>query len=207
MNYDKNYLYETYNATSTGDEHGELETYENWLERQLISRLETIDEMEKYDKLQVLMVDISTWSDATFGELQRNPAILFHLKKEVPELIEAIKTYQENNSLKKLSYVEITNLQQAVIEEYADCFMLLLDSVHHYGLNAEILLAATRGKLEVNKQRKWGKPDENGVVEHVRCNANKDKEQCPECLEVVTSHELQTFGGICEQCSEGLMED
>ena len=42
--------------------------------------------------LQKLMNDISEWSDATFGEGQRNPAIVHHLVKEVPELIEAIDT-------------------------------------------------------------------------------------------------------------------
>lgn len=47
MKYDKQYLYNAYNATSTGDENGELETYENWLERQLLSRIKRLDEMEK----------------------------------------------------------------------------------------------------------------------------------------------------------------
>ncbi|MEQ3501102.1 hypothetical protein ABMY20_15210 [Tenacibaculum sp. SSH1-16] len=46
MEYNKQYLYNAYNATSTGNENDELETYENWLERQLISRLKKIDEME-----------------------------------------------------------------------------------------------------------------------------------------------------------------
>ena len=48
MNYDKEYLYNFYNATSTDDGTGEIETYESWLERQLISRLKRIDELEKF---------------------------------------------------------------------------------------------------------------------------------------------------------------
>lgn len=43
MKYDKQYLYDMYNATSTEDENGDLETYENWLERQLISRIENLE--------------------------------------------------------------------------------------------------------------------------------------------------------------------
>lgn len=27
-----------------------------------------------------------------------------------------------------------------------------------------------------------------------------DKVQCPECLEEVTQEELDTFGGLCEEC-------
>lgn len=48
IKYNQQYLYDMYNATSTDDGTGtdELETYENWLERQLISRLETIDELQ-----------------------------------------------------------------------------------------------------------------------------------------------------------------
>lgn len=40
-------LYDSYNATSTDDGNGDIETYENWLERQLISRIETIEELTK----------------------------------------------------------------------------------------------------------------------------------------------------------------
>lgn len=42
MKIDKNYLHEMYNATSTDDGKGDLETYENWLERQLISRIKQL---------------------------------------------------------------------------------------------------------------------------------------------------------------------
>ena len=44
---DKQYLYNWYNATSTDDGTGEIETYENWLERQLISRIEKLETLEK----------------------------------------------------------------------------------------------------------------------------------------------------------------
>lgn len=59
MKYDKQYLYEMYNATSTEDENGNIETYENWLERQLISRIENIDELKQLiKKLSAADVDI-----------------------------------------------------------------------------------------------------------------------------------------------------
>lgn len=51
MIYDQQYLYDKYNATSTDDGKGDIETYENWLERQLISRLERIDALEAKSKI------------------------------------------------------------------------------------------------------------------------------------------------------------
>ncbi len=36
---DRNYLINFYNATSTDDGSGEIETYEYWLERQLLARI------------------------------------------------------------------------------------------------------------------------------------------------------------------------
>lgn len=50
--YDEQYLYNAYNATSTEID-GDLETYEAWLERQLISRLKKIDELEQPNPLDV----------------------------------------------------------------------------------------------------------------------------------------------------------
>ena len=108
------------------------------------------------DELQNLMNEISEWSDKTFGYGQRNPAILYHLKKEVNELIE---TFVQS---------AIDSPQNRIMRmEFADCLMLLLDSAKHAGFTANELLKATGEKLEINKKRKWGKPDENGVVEHL----------------------------------------
>ena len=107
---------------------------------------------EGAEKLQKLMTDISEWSNKTFGDGQRNPAIVYHLKKEVNELI-AVFEGNPRNAHRQLWF------------EYADCLMLLLDSALHAGFTARDLIDATREKLEINKTRKWGKPDENGVIE------------------------------------------
>lgn len=54
------------------------------------------------------------------------------------------------------------------VMEYADCFMLLLDAARVSGYTADVVLAAAWVKLEVNKKREWGPPNEDGSVEHVR---------------------------------------
>jgi hypothetical protein len=43
MSYDKEMLHRMYNGTSTDNGKGELESYESWLERQLLNRMEIID--------------------------------------------------------------------------------------------------------------------------------------------------------------------
>jgi len=51
--------------------------------------------------------------------------------------------------------------------EFADCFMLLIAAAKMEGMSGNDLILITRLKLALNKKRKWGKPDENGVVEHI----------------------------------------
>ena len=58
---------------------------------------------------------------------------------------------------------EVQELRQEPtdLEEMADVFMLLV------GLSdGRDLVGAVRAKLEKNKGRTWGQPDEDGVVEH-----------------------------------------
>ena len=118
--------------------------------------------------LQQLMDDISEWSDATFGNGQRNPAIVHHLKKEVDELIEALNILKVLGCDNSVGIGEFGRQLSKTEMEYADCFMLLLDSAHHFGMTADDILKAASKKLEINKQRKWGNPDENGVIEHIK---------------------------------------
>ena len=114
-------------------------------------------------KLQTLMNEIATWSDATFGSRQRNPAILHHLEKEVKELI--AEFYNDPPTLPGDRYYEKLD---KVAMEYADCFMLLFDSAAHFGYTAEDIFTLISKKLSINKSRKWGKPTELGVVHHVK---------------------------------------
>lgn len=112
------------------------------------------------EELQKLMDDIGEFSDKTFGEGQRNLAILHHLKEEVDEAIEAVGRVltpdkKEANAIK-------------VYDEYADMMILLLDSARSLGIDANMFLNLTRAKIEVNKKRKWGEPDKNGVIRHIK---------------------------------------
>ena len=86
-------------------------------------------------------------------------------------MIEAIKKYQVENSI--VHPIKSDKLFQNVLFEFADAYMLLLDSAWHFGISIKTLLEYTQKKLEINKKRKWGKPDKNGVIEHIN-PPNKD---------------------------------
>jgi hypothetical protein len=117
------------------------------------------------DKIQILQHDIQTWSDKAFGMHRIATPITYHLKKEVDELIEKLEEWYKGQ------YGSMEECQKHLHEikmEYADCLMLLLDSIAHFPLTMDCVIKATEEKLEINKTRKWGKEDENGVIEHIR---------------------------------------
>ena len=105
----------------------------------------------RVNNFQRLQDSITAWADSLFGKDRKPESILYHLKKEIDELI------QEPMSL----------------EEYADVGILWLSAADKAGYKIDELYFAMIGKLMVNKSRKWGKPDENDVVEHLRQEAGK----------------------------------
>ena len=118
--------------------------------------------------VQDLMDKVGAWSDSTFGPGDRALPIAYHLKKEVDELIEALKLADSMLKDESVNPEAYRRQRVAVKYEYADCLMLLLDSARQDGLTAEELRIFTERKLSINKFREWGKPDENGVVEHIK---------------------------------------
>jgi hypothetical protein len=97
-------------------------------------------------RIQQLQNEIAIWSDNTFGTGRPAAIPLHHLAKEIQELIASPEDSME----------------------YADCLILLLDAYRMSGGSADQLIETCYEKLEINRKRKWGKPDRNGVVEHIR---------------------------------------
>lgn len=93
---------------------------------------------------------IAAWQKETFGQATAISK-LKHLKYEVEELILDIAIESDQKRL-----------------EFADCFFLLFGAAAADGMTYEDICHAIQEKFEINKTRKWGKPDDNGVVEHVR---------------------------------------
>lgn len=86
--------------------------------------------------------EVHEWAQATFPN-QTPASKLAHLRDELKELEE-----DPGDAL-----------------EIADCFILLLSISEMAGVD---LLSAGETKFEINKNRKWGKPDERGVVKHIK---------------------------------------
>ena len=106
--------------------------------------------------LEDIIYMIGQWSEETFKK-QSSVSKLKHLQKEVVELIEECEK-DRNDALTSINI----NL------EFADCFILLLDAARKEGLNAEDILITIAHKMKINKERKWGPPDKDGVVQHIR---------------------------------------
>lgn len=97
-----------------------------------------------------LFADISSWQKNTFPDATANSK-LCHLTEEVIELKEAIA---ENHPDKRL--------------EFADCFLLLFGAAASDGMCYDDIINCIKEKFEIVQKRKWGKPDENGVVKHIK---------------------------------------
>lgn len=83
-----------------------------------------------------------TWSDTTFPS-STDASRIAHTRDELDELEEAPGDPLEN----------------------ADVILLMTHQAHVHGYN---LFDAAMQKFVIVKARKWGKPDERGVVHHIK---------------------------------------
>lgn len=97
-----------------------------------------------------LFNEITLWQKETFGSATTLSKIN-HLEEEVMELKMDVSL---NNPNKRI--------------EFADCFILLFGAAAFDGMSYQDIQDAVREKFEINKKRKWGKPDQNGVVNHIK---------------------------------------
>ena len=93
--------------------------------------------------------EITEWQKETFPGATMYSKIE-HLKQELEEVVE------EDLSIPTRSV------------EFADCFILLFGAAAAFGMTYQDITDAITHKFEINKKRKWGKPDENGVVNHIK---------------------------------------
>lgn len=93
---------------------------------------------------------ITEWQKQTFGQSTALSKIA-HLLEECNELISDL---EKDSQSKKL--------------EFADCFILLFGAAAADGMDFEDICQAIHEKMSINYKRKWGKPNENGVVNHIK---------------------------------------
>lgn len=94
--------------------------------------------------------EITEWQKVTFGQATALSKIA-HLTEELQELV----TDLQNNNVGKTM-------------EFADCFILLFGAAASDGMSYDDICNCIDEKMSINYLRKWGKPKENGVVNHIR---------------------------------------
>lgn len=123
----------------------------SWLQQELRDRgcsgLKTVRVQSVMD-IEDLKAEICAWQKQTFGHLRPDSlrSTLKHMRKEIDELLE----------------------DPCDLEEYADLLILLFGCLGDINRSFSDLLRAVMFKMEKNKKRKWGKPDKDGIIEHVR---------------------------------------
>lgn len=110
-----------------------------------------------------LQRQIGEWGDQTFPYDKRNwheedeacVRLLMHLEEEYDELTEAFSN---------VGFPLLDTEVEDVAYEAADMVILLFRLAHICGFD---LLQAVERKMEVNRTRVWGAPDERGLIRHV----------------------------------------
>ncbi len=92
--------------------------------------------------------NITQWQRETFPGATPSSKVQ-HLAEEVQELLSDLLF---NHPKRRL--------------EYADCFLLLFGAAAVDGMTYQDICNAIDEKMVINRGRKWGNPDNNGVVKH-----------------------------------------
>jgi hypothetical protein len=143
--------YSDYYAQTNSDYFVKLESELTSLDSQLQEEQKPSD-----DLFESLLIDVMKWQTETFGEATPLSKIR-HLQKETDELAD---------DLISSPYHGPENVM--LRHEYADNFLLLFGSAMSAGFTFKDIIDAMREKLEICKTREWGKPDKDGVVEHIK---------------------------------------
>lgn len=96
---------------------------------------------------------VTKWQNETF-EKSTSLSKVSHLQQEVKELESELKNGINNHP--------------PTLMEFADCFILLFGAASSYGMTYQDIVNVIDAKMIVNKTRKWGSPDKNGVVNHIK---------------------------------------
>lgn len=122
-----------------------------------------------------LFKEVTDWQEATFKTIDML-GLVNHLADEVEEL----KTDVINRS----PYRRL---------EFANCFILLMGAAKADGMSYEDICNAIKDKLEINKQRTWGEPDSNGVINHLK---EEDLVCCANCVKMWNVFEKTSAGHV-----------
>lgn len=113
------------------------------------------------ETLEQFIERAADWADGNFPYATLH-SIAKHLDKEAGEFLAA--TDAEHGSWEQWVNEEHDEYTPADIE-LADNFLLVIHAARRRRIS---LLRVAQYKLAINQKRPWGKPDADGVVEHIR---------------------------------------
>lgn len=93
--------------------------------------------------------EITQWQKETFGSATAMSK-MNHLIEEIVELQDDLLVNAKDRRL-----------------EFADCFLLLFGCAAADGMSYDDICSCIDEKMEINRKRTWGKPQENGVIKHI----------------------------------------
>lgn len=97
-----------------------------------------------------IFLDVTRWQNETFPGAN-SLSKMAHLAEELQEL-----------------YIDLVKKSPDRRLEFADCFLLLFGCAAADGMSYDDICDALVEKMKINKARKWGTPDQNGVVKHIK---------------------------------------
>ena len=120
---------------------------------------------KKPPTLQDLASSISAWQGRTFPDRTVH-SVAGHIRKEAAEILDecARHDHMTGQLLVPLQAKDTVNADR-IGEECADLFHLLVAMSDAAGFNLREQVAR---KYLINLDREWGKPDGDGIVEHIR---------------------------------------
>jgi len=100
--------------------------------------------------IKTLQHTIKSWTDKTFGPQRKAKKIAYHAVSEIDELAEELDKFEEYLR----SPVQNEELTQKHLREityaYADCFIVLVDSAAHIGVDFENIIIYMGKKMKHN---------------------------------------------------------
>jgi len=132
-----------------------IQLFREWLEAQKNFTKDEICQFVKnnllaphQNKLELLRLECKAWGFNVFGADKDCTGEINHLKEECDEILR----------------------DPSDMEEWADALILLLNGFSRQfpQCDATDLLFAGFLKMEKNKKRQWGTPDEKGIVRHIK---------------------------------------
>lgn len=141
------------------------DAYKKYVEKQITPNL--VELKYEYADMTLLLLDAAAKCNISATAMYFNACKFKSIVNDIsntsnPTLFEMIDFYTRD-TIKKLTKSELTDMQL----QFDLILACIIKSLNDTNISSTDLIKACNKKIEINKKRTWGKPDENGVCHHV----------------------------------------